>query len=96
VYDEYLSVTEYILPHIHEAIVGIDEIAQIPNDVPSFTVREMEALKWAYEGKTSWEIGIILLISERTVKFHLKNIYQKLNVTNRSQAVAKVIRYGIL
>ena len=70
--------------------------SQIPNEIPKFTVREKETLKWAYEGKTAWEIGIILSISERTVKFHLNNIYQKLNVTNRSQAVAKAIRYGIV
>jgi len=94
--DEYLSIIEYILPHIHEAIVGIDETAQIANDIPSFTVRQTETLKWAYEGKTAWEIGIILSISERTVKFHLKNIYQKLNASNRAQAVAKAIRYGIV
>lgn len=94
--EEYLAIVAYILPHLHEAINRIDKAAQIPKDLPNFTLREKETLKWSYEGKTSWEIGIILSISERTVKFHLKNIYQKLNVTNRSQAVAKAIRCGVV
>jgi LuxR family quorum-sensing system transcriptional regulator CciR len=48
------------------------------------------------EGKTSWEIGKILATSERTVKFHLKNVYAKLNVCNRAQAVAVVNRLNLL
>lgn len=93
---EYLAIISYILPHLHEAMNKINKVAQIPKDIPTFTVREKETLKWSYEGKTAWEIGVILSISERTVKFHLNNIYQKLNVTNRSQAVAKAIRCGVV
>ncbi len=94
--EEYLDIVAYIVPHLHEAIGRIDKADQIPKDLPNFTLRERETLKWSYEGKTAWEIGVILSISERTVKFHLNNIYQKLNVANRSQAVAKAIRYEIV
>ncbi len=94
--EEYLTIVAYILPHIHEAICRIDDITRIPKDTPDFTLRERETLKWAYEGKTAWEIGVILSISERTVKFHLNNIYKKLDVTNRLQAIAKAIRYGLV
>ena len=94
--DEYLVIIEYILPHLHAAMGRIDKTAQIEEDHPVLTVREKETLKWAYEGKTAWEIGVILSISERTVKFHLNNIYHKLNVTNRSQAVVTAIRHGIV
>lgn len=52
------------------------------------TKREAQIMEWAVKGKTAWEIATILSISERTVKFHFSNIYQKLNVTNRQQAVA--------
>ncbi len=42
------------------------------------------------EGKTNWEISIILHVSLNTVKFHLKNVYQKLGgVENRWAAVAQ-------
>lgn len=55
------------------------------------TERELECLRWTASGKTSWEISIILSISESTVIFHIKNAIDKLQVTNRSQAVAKAI-----
>lgn len=92
----YLAIVNYIYPHIHEMLISLDDFDKITQEIPRFTLREKETLKWAYEGKTAWEIGVILSISERTVKFHLKNIYQKLNVRNRSQAVAKAIRYGLV
>ncbi|WP_447973005.1 LuxR family transcriptional regulator [Nitrospira sp. Kam-Ns4a] len=41
---------------------------------PVLTKREREVLEWMKEGKTNWEIGRILGISERTVRFHVGNI----------------------
>ncbi|VWD63298.1 LuxR family transcriptional regulator [Burkholderia lata] len=61
-----------------------------------FTRKESDVIKWVVEGKTAWEIGRILSMSERTVKFHLTNVYEKLRVTNRAQAVAKVSRLGLI
>jgi len=57
----------------------------------SLTPRETEILNWIKEGKTSWEIGIILHISERTVNFHASSIKKKLDSNTRSQAVAKAL-----
>jgi LuxR family transcriptional regulator, quorum-sensing system regulator SolR len=62
----------------------------------NLTGKEKDVLKWVVEGKTSWEIGRILSTSERTVKFHLKNVYAKLNVSNRAQAVAVVNRLRLI
>lgn len=53
----------------------------------TLTNRERDVLCWAAEGKTAWEIGTILSISERTVKFHLSNIYRKMGVSTRAQAL---------
>ncbi len=53
--------------------------------------REIECLSWTAKGKTSWEISKILDVSENTIIFHLRNAIKKLEVTNRSQAVAKAI-----
>lgn len=50
------------------------------------TPKELEILRWASEGKTVWEISKIRAISQATVKFHLRNIYAKLQVSNRVQA----------
>ncbi|MGH8452486.1 response regulator transcription factor [Pseudomonas sp.] len=59
------------------------------------TPAELEILRWASEGKTVWEISQIRATSEATVKFHLRNIYGKLEVTNRVQAMNEAIRLGL-
>src|SRR4051812_40729186 len=43
----------------------------------SLTSKETECLKWCKEGKTNWEIGEIISISEKTVEFHLSNTIRK-------------------
>ena len=60
------------------------------------TSREREVLRWAACGKTSWEISMILKISERTVKFHLVEASRKLNAVNRTSAVAKALARGLI
>lgn len=57
----------------------------------NITKREKDCLKWACEGKTSWEISQILGISERTVNFHLSNCIVKTDSANRQQAIVKCI-----
>ncbi|NIR96415.1 MAG: helix-turn-helix transcriptional regulator [Gammaproteobacteria bacterium] len=52
------------------------------------TAREREVLQWLAKGKSSWDISMILHISERTVKFHVSNILHKLNAGTRAHAVA--------
>ncbi len=56
------------------------------------TPKELEILRWAVEGKTVWEISRIRSISQATVKFHLRNIYGKLQVCNRVQAVNEALK----
>lgn len=58
--------------------------------------KELEILEWARDGKTAWEIASIRQISEATVKYHLKSIYNKLGVCNRAQAVAEALCLGII
>jgi DNA-binding CsgD family transcriptional regulator len=53
--------------------------------------REAEILHWVAQGKTNVEIALILHISSFTVKNHMKRVFQKLNVTNRAQAVSKLM-----
>jgi LuxR family quorum sensing-dependent transcriptional regulator len=60
------------------------------------TAREREVLRWAADGKTSWEVSVILRISERTVKFHLIQASRKLNAVNRTSAVAKALALGLI
>jgi DNA-binding CsgD family transcriptional regulator len=60
------------------------------------TPREIECLKWTKDGKTNWEIGLILSISERTVEFHLSNTMKKLGASSRIMAVIVAIQKGLL
>ncbi|MBT2281935.1 response regulator transcription factor [Priestia megaterium] len=60
------------------------------------TEREQDILQAVAEGATSKKIALDLDISERTVKAHLTNIYTKLGVTSRSQAVAVAVDQGII
>ena len=64
--------------------------------VPRLSNREMEVLLWLKRGKSSWEIAVILNITERTVNFHVKNIMTKLNAVSRTQAVALAIEKGLI
>ncbi len=58
--------------------------------------REFAVLLWMKEGKTNWEIGQILGLSERTVRFHVKSIFDKLDVTSRTQAVVQALGSGLI
>jgi DNA-binding CsgD family transcriptional regulator len=64
-------------------------------DVP-LTTRELEALGWTMEGKTAWEVGEILGISEQTAVRHLNNATRKLDCVNKHHAVVKAMRLGLL
>lgn len=58
--------------------------------------RELTVLLWMKEGKTNWEIAQILELSERTVRFHVGGIFEKLDVTSRTQAVARALGVGLI
>lgn len=59
------------------------------------TPTELVILRWASKGKTVWEISLIRSTSQATVKFHLRNIYGKLDVNNRVQAMNEAARRGL-
>jgi DNA-binding CsgD family transcriptional regulator len=63
---------------------------------PRLTAREQECLGWTAKGKTAAEVGMILNISEATAVFHLNNVVRKLNVANKTQAVAMAVAMGLV
>lgn len=63
---------------------------------PRLSGRELQCLEWVAAGKTSWEIGVILGLTERTVNFHLLNGCRKLQVFGRQAGVAQALRHGLL
>jgi DNA-binding CsgD family transcriptional regulator len=60
------------------------------------TLREREILSIVAEGKSNGEIARMLWVTEQTVKFHLSNIYRKLEVSNRTEASRWVHEHGVL
>jgi len=62
----------------------------------SLTTRELACLGWAAVGKTSWEMGVILGLAERTVNFHIHNACAKLQVHGRQAAITAALQAGLL
>ena len=60
------------------------------------TAREREVLRLLARGLRNKEIAARLIVSERTVNFHLANIYQKLNVSGRTEALSKALEQGLI
>ena len=60
------------------------------------TKRELTVLRLVAEGKTNKEIANVLDLSEKTVKNHVRNIFHKLHVYDRTQAAILAIRKGII
>ena len=54
------------------------------------TPRERDAIAWVAEGKSDWEISVILGVSEATARWHVDNARRKLGAVNRAQAVARM------
>ncbi len=61
----------------------------LKDDPNALTEREEAVLALLAEGKSNSQIGAALSLSENTIKFHLRNLYNKLGVTNRTEAAAK-------
>ena len=63
---------------------------------PRLTGREVQCREWVSKGKSSWETGLILGLTERSVNFHLRNACAKLKVYGRQAGVAQALRLGLL
>jgi NarL family two-component system response regulator LiaR len=64
--------------------------------VDDLTPRELEVLTLIAEGMGNKEIAQELVISEKTVKNHINNIFSKLHVSDRGQAMLYAIRKGLV
>jgi DNA-binding NarL/FixJ family response regulator len=75
--------------HRHPGTRGASPAAQpsvAPADDLPLTAREVEILRLVASGSTNGDVAQRLWVTEQTVKFHLRNIYRKLDVANRTQA----------
>jgi LuxR family transcriptional regulator, quorum-sensing system regulator BjaR1 len=83
-----------ISTHAFERLYHIDRRDQRVGE--DLTQREIDCLNWTAAGKTSVEISDILSLSEHTVNHYLNRATKKLDTVNRTQAVAKALRMGII
>ncbi len=92
------AILELLTPHLHESYLRVINKKNGGCGRPKacLSPKEKEVLKWLKEGKGTWDISTLLAISERTVKFHISNIMQKLDASNRTHAMAIAVEEGLL
>lgn len=91
---EHAFLMKLLTPHLHFALARVLTMVEeyqgaLGKSKKSLSERQREILHWMHEGKTNWEIAQILSLSELNVKYHINQIFLKLEVRSRAQAVAK-------
>jgi DNA-binding CsgD family transcriptional regulator len=87
--DREVRILELLTPHFTQLIKRAVTRRHVPPGRHGLTPREYEVMALVREGKTNKEIARILWLSPHTVRKHLQNAFEKLEVTNRTAAVAR-------
>jgi DNA-binding NarL/FixJ family response regulator len=91
------AITPAIAARILAELARVDRPADAPIRGPDhLTDRELDVLRLVVDGLRNKEIAAALGVSENTVKFHLRNILDKLHAQNRAEVVARAMREGLL
>lgn len=95
--DERATTAAHLIS-IHYGLAGFAFLHEANDHGPAerarLTPRQVECLRWVRDGKTAWEIGLILNLSSRTVEEHLAKACRILGVRSRFQAVVEASRLG--
>lgn len=83
-----------LTPHLHFALARVlatvdDYQGSLGKSKKALSERQRDILHWLEAGKTNWEIAKILDLSELNVKYHIDQIFLKLEVRSRAHAVAR-------
>lgn len=76
--------------------VDLHALPRMAPDREILTDREIEVLSWIAGGRSDWQVGQILMISHKTVNFHVENAKHKLDARTRTQAIIRARDYGLL
>ena len=82
--------------YTHAVVRKLSGLRNDSSNSPSFSRRERECLQWYAAGKSEWEIGEILSISEKTANTYLERAKQKFGVATRKQAIVAALRTGVI
>ncbi|MGC8928247.1 MAG: response regulator [Myxococcota bacterium] len=86
-----------IQPNLARTLLNIFmEQERLKSEVKPLSKREKEILSYIAKGLSNKEVAEVLGLSSTTVRTHLEHIYEKLNVTNRVEAVTEGIRQGLI
>jgi DNA-binding CsgD family transcriptional regulator len=88
-------IIKYLFPFLANLLINLVP-CNFKEDIIPLTPTELEVLKWIKEGKSSWEISMILKRSERVINFHTTNILKKFNATNRTHAVVIALENNLI
>ena len=78
-------------------MLGADMLVATPADVEvSLSPRELQVLELVADGLTNQQIAAELILSPTTIKTHVQNVLQKLNVSDRTQAAVHAVRSGLI
>lgn len=86
-------------PHLAESLNDIYSSSFIKQKAIKhlkLTKREVEVLKWLAQGKSTWDVSVILNRSESVIKYHVTNLMERLSAQNRAHAVAIALRQGLI
>jgi DNA-binding NarL/FixJ family response regulator len=84
------------VPLMKKLINTTDEGVIFDAILSPLTDREVEVLNLLAQGHPNKQIALALGISDHTVKFHISSIYNKLNATNRAEAIRQGVRSGLI
>jgi DNA-binding NarL/FixJ family response regulator len=84
----------YLTPRVAAKVVA--QMGRRPSAHGRLSAREREVLRLVAAGQSNKQIAHALGIAERTVKFHVTSLFQKLDADNRAQAVARAAEHGLL
>jgi DNA-binding NarL/FixJ family response regulator len=98
--DDFASAIRQVFSHsiylAGERAVAPAPEAKAHQDLSGLTRRELEILQLVSEGHSNAQLARMLWVTEQTVKFHLSNIYRKLDVANRTEASRWAQVHGLL
>jgi DNA-binding CsgD family transcriptional regulator len=85
-----------VVPHLHAPLCRLGEGDRGGARGVVLSAREKEVLRLLAQGKSSWEMSVIIGISESTVNYHVYNVMRKLEAVNRPQTVAVAASLGLV